>query len=96
MNELTDSLFETDEIVKNVPTYTSKKLCSMIVCDRYIGIDEKIAVACMEELAKRRENGDDFDFESFIDQEFCKLPKLDFSVPDLRTILGNLVPGGGK
>lgn len=96
MSELTDNLFETDEIIKNVPTYTSKKLCSMIICDRYLGINEKIAVVCMEELAKRREGGDTFDFESFIEQEFSKLPKLDFSVPDLRTVLGNLVPGGNK
>lgn len=96
MNELTENLFEAEEIIDKVPTYSSKKLCSMVVCDRYLGINDKIAVACMEELAKRRESGDIFDFESFIEQEFDKLPKLDFSIPDLRTVLGNLVPGAKK
>jgi len=96
MSELTDNLFETEEIIKNIPSYTSKKLCSMIVCDRYLGIDESMVLACMEELAKRRENGDDFDFESFIEQELSKLPKLDFSIPNLGSILGNIIPGGNK
>jgi hypothetical protein len=36
----------------------------------------------MEELSNRRQNGDIFDFESYIDTEYSKLPELNFSVTD--------------
>jgi hypothetical protein len=41
----------------------------------------------MEELAKRRMAGDTFNFESYIDQAYNELPVLDFSMPDIRTVL---------
>lgn len=59
----------------------------MIVCDRYFGFEQKISDVCMEELAKRRMAGDTFNFESYIDQAYNELPVLDFSMPDIRTVL---------
>lgn len=72
---------------KNVPVYSSEKLCEMIVCDRYFGCYRAIAVMCMEELAKRRGAGDQFDFETYIETKLNELPKLNFEVFDIRETL---------
>lgn len=79
-------------VVKDkIPTYTSQKLAEMIVCDRYFGCYRAIAVLCMEELGQRRINGDTFPFESFIEKSLSELPKLDFAMPDLTTVLRQVV-----
>lgn len=71
-----------------VPAHPSKKLCEMIVCDRYLGFNEEISVICMEELAKRRENGDDFNFEEYIENSLKTLPILNFNNGmDIRAIM---------
>lgn len=68
-----------DKVRESVPNCTSEKLCEMIVCDRYLGFGEKISPICMEELARRRIAGDTFDFESYIDQAYKKLPVINLS-----------------
>jgi hypothetical protein len=73
-------------VKKNIPDSSSEKLCEMIVCDRYLGFGDKVAPYCMEELAKRRINGDTFDFEDYIEKSQKELPVLDFNL-DLRTTL---------
>jgi hypothetical protein len=45
----------------------------------------------MEELAKRRINGDSFDFESHIEECIKELPPLNFSLPNLRDVLHQVV-----
>lgn len=80
-----------DSVKKNVPTFTSRKLCEMIVCDRYFGFAEKVSIHCMEELAKRREAGDNFDFETYIDNAYKELPQLNFNMPDLRSVLNQVI-----
>jgi hypothetical protein len=85
-----------EELKKRVPTFTSEKLCSIVVCNRYFGNFKDMAVSCMEELAKRRIAGDNFDFESYIDQSLAGLPKLDFSIPDLAEVLKTFTAGRVK
>jgi hypothetical protein len=85
------------ELVKSkIPSYSSQKLCEMIVCGRYIGFYPELSIVCMEELAMRREGGDEFDFETYIDKSYQSLPKLDFTVPDLQSVLSTLVSAAQK
>jgi len=76
-------------VKEKIPTHSSERLCEMIVCDRYFGCFREIALACMEELGKRRVAGDTFDFETYIEKALGNLPKLQFglSTPDLRDVL---------
>jgi hypothetical protein len=76
-------------VKEKIPTFTSEKLCEMIVCDRYFGCFREVALSCMEELGKRRSDGSDFQFETHIDQAFNSLPKLQLGLasPDLRDVL---------
>ena len=85
-----------DLVKSKIPSYDSQKLCDMIVVERYIGFHPEVSVLCMEELARRRDAGDEFDFETYIDNTYATLPKLDFSVPDLRSVLNTLVTATKK
>jgi len=79
---------DIDQIKANLPQYGNQKLCEMIVCDRYFGFEHKISTICMEELARRRAEGDLFAFEVYIEQISKEMPVLDLSgSPDIRTIL---------
>jgi len=95
-DEIKNVTLNLEEVKKKVPEFASTKLCEMIVCDRYFGLGKNIAVICMEELAKRRLNGDDFDFESYIDAAYAELPPLNFNMPDLRTVLNQAIKQAKK
>ena len=83
----TNMKFDSNFIKEKIPTYTSEKLCEIIVCDRYFGSFNAFAVSCMEELADRRIKGDQFEFEKYIESSLKDLPKLDFSIPDIGNVM---------
>jgi hypothetical protein len=86
--EIDESLnINLNDIKDKIPTFTSAKLCEIIVCDRYFGSYPELAVLSMQELSTRRINGDTFDFEAYIDNSFKELPKLDFSLPDIGNVM---------
>jgi hypothetical protein len=55
---------------------TSETLAAYVVIYKALGMDKEIALLCMRELAVRRKLGQDFDYESFIEQEVEKIPKM--------------------
>lgn len=73
-----------EELKNNITKFSNERLCEIIVSSRYLNIMKDEAIICMEELAKRRENGDNFDFENFIENEIKKLPNFNL---DLENIL---------
>jgi hypothetical protein len=79
------------KIIENLHQYDMIRLCDIIICDRYLGFNPELATACMEELGRRRSAGDTFDFEEYIEREYKALPKLEFSVPDLRSALDQVM-----
>jgi hypothetical protein len=91
-----DVKLDINKVKSLIPSYTSEKLCEMIVADRYFGISKESAIACMEELGKRRAAGDTFAFEKYIDEKFKTLPVLNFNMPDLRTSLTQMVKANKK
>jgi hypothetical protein len=78
---------DIDLIRSNINSYSSEKLCEMIVCDRYFGCYREIAIICMEELSRRRSDGDNFHFESYIDNALKELPDLNINGINLRDVL---------
>lgn len=82
---------DVNKVRNHIPTYSSEKLSEMIVVERYIGFHPDISVMCMEELAKRRMEGDPFPFEDYIENAFNSLPSLDFKILDLRNVLINAI-----
>lgn len=86
-----DSKLDVNLVKSKIPEYSSEKLCEMIVCDRYLGFNKEIALSCMEELSRRRIAGDSFPFEDYIENSEKDLPPLNFSLPDLRVLLSQLM-----
>ena len=79
------------EIKDQVPTFTSVKLCDLIILYRYLGLYKALYTASMEELAQRRINGDDFDFETYIDDNLKDLPEIKINIlPDLSQVLNQV------
>ena len=87
-DEELDEPFNLETFKTKCVDYSSKKLCEIIVCNRYLDFYAEASVVAMEELAKRRIAGDIFDFESSIESSLKELPRLDFSgIPDFRQIM---------
>ena len=79
-------------VKSKIPSYDSQKLCEMIVCHRYLGFNEEISIACMEELGKRRAAGDNYDFEEYIESAMKTLPVLNIGTGfDLRDLLNQAI-----
>ena len=78
------------EALKNIPKYSVIKLADIIIVHRYFGMYENLSIKAMEELAKRRDAGEVFDFETYIEDNFNALPKPEFKIPDLQSIITNL------
>lgn len=68
------------EFFKNLPNFSSKKLCEIVITARYIGSLDQESILCMQELAKRRDLGEQFDYESFIENTSKKLPNFRFDL----------------
>ena len=86
-----DELISFQDIKIKIPSFKSEKLCQMIVSSRYIGFGKELEKECMLELAKRRSNGEIFEFEKNIQDNLNSLPKLSFNFPDLREVLNNAI-----
>lgn len=79
-------------VKSKIPTYSSQKLSEMIVCHRYLGFSEEISIACMEELGRRRQAGDNYDFESYIETSLKGLPVLNIGTGfDIRDLLNQAI-----
>lgn len=49
-------------------------LAAQVVLYRVLNMEKQTALACMAELARRRESGDPFEFENYIEDQVKKLP----------------------
>ena len=85
------SQLDIDELKANLPSYKMDKICQIIVCNRYFGFNKDLTVYCMEELATRRAAGDPFNYEDYIESSFKELPILNVVLPDLRTMLTQVI-----
>jgi hypothetical protein len=99
-DEFDEDDFNIDEVsdiddanIEDVTQFSTQKLCDIIVCYRYLGLNKDLSIKCMAELGVRRAKGENFDFEFYIDNALKDMPVLDFQMPDLGTVLRQL---GGK
>lgn len=68
----------------NIFSMSNERLCEVIVAFRYLGTMKEEAVMSMEELARRRGLGDQFEYEKHIESVLSSLPKFDL---DLQKII---------
>lgn len=82
-------MFNIDDLEDKIETFDTKKLCAIIVTAKYFGNNIDIIRLCMNHLAIRRINGDNFNFESYITEEYNKLPQLSNNKFDLNEVMKN-------
>lgn len=82
---------DIEQMKSQLPNYSIEKVCQIIVCNRYFNFNHELTVHCMQELAKRRTAGNSFNFEGYIESSFKELPVLNVALPDLRTMLTQVV-----
>jgi hypothetical protein len=70
----------SEEFKENIPQMSQDKLCEIVVCFRYLGLMQEDAVLAMEELAARRANGDQFNFEDRIVELTKDLPMINIDI----------------
>lgn len=78
------------KIKDSIPSYTSEKLCSIVASNRYLNFNNELSILAMEELGKRRSLGSPFNYEDYIEDYLKDLPKLDFKIPDIRSLMDQL------
>lgn len=66
----------------------SKDIANYVVIYKILGIHRELSIECMEELHRRKQAGDDFDYMSYIDEEVEKSPKSQMSDKDKNILLG--------
>jgi hypothetical protein len=66
--------------MKTIQEYTSIQLCDIIITNRYLKIYKEKAIIAMEQLALKRQNGDNFDYESYIEDNLKTLPDLNIDI----------------
>jgi hypothetical protein len=71
----------------NIEEHNSESLCEMIVVAQHFSFDNQIIVECMQELSKRRVEGENINFESLIKKFSYELKELDNQALDIKSIL---------
>lgn len=71
------------EILK---TFSSEKICSLIASNRYLRFSDSLEVLAMQELAQRRIDGDNFEFENLIKEYSSTFVPINIKLPDLMKI----------
>lgn len=79
-----------EEILAKLPEFKNVKLADIIVAHRYLGVCKALYIPCMEELAKRRIAGDNWDFEKYIDEQIAQMPKISFNLTDVNQAIEQL------
>ena len=80
-----------EDTSKSISSYSSRKLCEIIVSYRYLGLNKALAISAMNELGSRRDSGDPTNFENEIELMLSELPQIDFKIPDLRNIFSTKI-----
>lgn len=65
---------QRDVRAAKISTAPSEALCGYVVLFRTLALEKEFSIVCMQELMRRRELGDEFDFESFIEEKCKDIP----------------------
>lgn len=75
---------------------TSKTLAAIVVSYRALGMHKAEAIEAMQELAERKANGDDFDYEAWIKEKLDEVPKVKTEQRSAMTLAFNMLAAGFK
>jgi len=73
---------------------SSKTLAAIVMSYRALGLNKPQAIAAMQELAERKANGDDFDYETWIKEQLKNVPKVKTEQRSAMSLAFNMLAGG--
>jgi len=76
--------------MKTIQEYTSIQLCDIIITNRYLNIFKEKAIIAMQQLSLKRQNGDNFDYESYIEDNLKTLPDINIDIKNSYNLVGVL------
>ncbi len=79
--------------MNDLENINNKVLAAQVVIYKTLGINRPLAIQCLTELERRKNQGDEFDFESFINSEVKKIPIMPESNLNLISQLMNEIKG---
>jgi hypothetical protein len=71
-----------ETLEEQIKSAAPEALAANVVAYRLIGLNKSLALACMNELVSRREAGDEFDYENYIEEKM----KVDLPAPVFKDI----------
>lgn len=74
-------------VISNISSSSSEAICNMIISSKVFGWKSVIPIA-MKELASRRKNGEDFNYEDYIEKN--KQEKITINPSDIKKISSQL------
>jgi len=76
-------MVENIDFKEIAPSLKSDVLAAQVVIYRALQLNKDRAIASMEELARRKKNGETFDYESYIKTELAKFPNIKNTTEDI-------------
>ncbi len=73
---------------------TSKTLAAIVVSYRALGMHKEAAIAAMEELARRKAAGDEFDYEAWIKEKLKEVPTIKSEQRSAMSLAFQMLAGG--
>ena len=89
---IVEEIQDENKDIDNIPSFTSEKLADIIVLNRYLGLYDDLAAEAMEELVKRREAGETFEYEAYINENLKNLPKIELKMPQFNSLYNLIKP----
>jgi hypothetical protein len=84
-----DLELEEDNDLIDLTKKDSETLVNMIAANMFIQISDQLKIECMQELANRRINGDNFKFEDAIKEKSSQFKKITrVNLPTILTSIG--------
>lgn len=81
---------QNSSLEESIPNFSSEKLCSLIASNRYLKFNEEVEKMAMIELAKRRSNGEVYDFENKIQEMSKSFVPLNTKLPNVYDLLSKI------
>lgn len=75
---------------QDLESCSNEYLSTIVASNRYLKINPKMEILCMQELAKRRSNGDNYPFEEKIEEYVKQFTPIETNVPEIFSMFSGL------
>jgi hypothetical protein len=74
--------------MENIKSMSSKALAYVVLLYKKLKINKDLAILAMQELEYRNDQGDSFDYNSYIESEYNKMEQKPSSINEIKQKIG--------